>query len=161
MTFSIGDLKFKDSCQFLAENLETLVKGLKTDGEDKYENLHNMKKEFKTQRQLELICQKGVYPYEWVDGDDKFKHEGLPPRKDFYSKLKLEGITKEEYKHAQEVYKEFDCKTFQDYHDLYLKTDVVLLADVFEHFISQASIITGWTRRTSSQRRASPGLQCF
>ena len=64
----------------------------------------------------------GVYPYEWVDSDDKFKHEGLPPRKDFYSKLKLEGITKAEYKHAQEVYKEFDCKTFQDYHDLYLKT---------------------------------------
>ena len=51
-----------------------------------------------------------------------------------YSKLKLEGITKAEYKHAQEVYREFDCKTFQDYHDLYLKTDVVLLVDVFEHF---------------------------
>ena len=134
MTFSIGDLKFKDSCQFLAFSLETLVKGLKTEGEDKFENFHNMKREFKTQRQLELVCKKGVYPYEWVDGDDKFKHEGLPPRKDFYSKLKLEGITKEEYKHAQEVYKEFGCKTFQDYHDLYLKTDVVLLADVFEHF---------------------------
>ena len=44
MTFSIGDLKFKDSCQFLAEKLENLVKGLKTEEDDIYENFHNMKK---------------------------------------------------------------------------------------------------------------------
>ena len=105
MTFSIGDLKFKDSCQFLAEKLENLVKGLKTEEEelseaelmngstvhDIYEKFHNMKKEFKTRRQLELICQKGFYPYEWVDGDDKFKHEGLPPRKKVLLKIELGG----------------------------------------------------------------------
>ncbi len=48
-----------------------------------------------------LICKKGVYPYEWVDDNEKFKHEGLPPRQAFYSKLRLAGISKEEYKHAQ------------------------------------------------------------
>ena len=93
-----------------------------------------MNKEFETPRHLELMCQKGVYPYEWVDGEEKFKHEGLPPREAFYSKLKLSDITEKEYEHAQQVYKEFECKTFQDYHDLYLKSGVLLLADAFEKF---------------------------
>ena len=44
---------------------------------------------------MNLICKKGVYPYEWVDDNEKFKQEGLPPRKAFYSKLKLAGISKE------------------------------------------------------------------
>ena len=52
-----------------------------------------MKQEFETPRHLELICQKGVYPYEWVDGEEQFKREGLPPREAFYSKLKLSDIT--------------------------------------------------------------------
>ena len=90
-----------------------------------------MKKEFTTPRQLELIGQKGVYPYEWVDGEEKFNHEGLPPREAFYSKLKLSNIMEEEYEHAQQVYTEFGCKTFRDYHDLYLKSDVLLLPYVF------------------------------
>ena len=69
---------------------------------------------------MELICQQWVYPYEWVDGDDKFQHEGLPSRKDFYSKLRLSGITKKEYAHAKLVYRTFKCKTFQYYHDIYI-----------------------------------------
>ena len=64
----------------------------------------------------------------------KLKHEGLPPREAFYFKLKLADITETEYEHTQQVYKEFGCKTFQEYHDLYLKSDVLLLADVFEKF---------------------------
>ena len=76
-----------------------------------------------------------MYPYEYIDGDEeKFKEIGLPPRKAFYSKLRLSGISKKEYKHAQNVYKKFKCQSFQDYHDLYLKSDVLLLSDVFEDF---------------------------
>ena len=116
-------------------NLESLVEGLKNeDGNDKIESYNSMKKEYTTPRHLELICQKGVYPYEWVDSEEKFKHEGLPPREAFYSKLRLSDITEKEYEHAQQVYDEFECKTFRDYHDLYLKSDVLLLADVFEEF---------------------------
>ena len=83
---------------------------------------------------MQLICKKGGLSHEWVDDNEKFKQEGLPPRKAFYSKLKLSGISKEEYKHAQNVYKTFSCKNFQYYHDIYLKSDVLLLADVFENF---------------------------
>ena len=52
----------------------------------------------------------------------------------FYSKLNDENITEEEYAHAQRVWEELGCKTLGDYHDLYVKTDVALLADVFENF---------------------------
>jgi hypothetical protein len=133
MTFSIGDLKFCDSAQFMPDSLETLAENLKTSNEDRYHNFNCMKQNF-NQEEINLICQKGVYPYEYIDNVEKFKDTELPPIKAFYSKLRLSGISKEAYKHAQDVYQKFKCKTFQDYHDLYLKADVLLLADVFENF---------------------------
>ncbi len=133
MTFSNGDLTFKYSFQFMAAGLGNLVEALISQGKYRFEHFHNMKKHF-TIPEMELICKKGVYPYEWVDDNEKFKQEGLPPVKAFYSKLRLSGISKAEYKHAQNVYKTFNCKTFQDYHDLYLKTDVLVAADIFENF---------------------------
>jgi hypothetical protein len=92
-----------------------------------------MKQHFNIE-ELELICQKGVYPYEYMDDVEKFKHTELPPIKTFHSKLKLSGISKQAYKHAQNVYNTSKCRTFQDYHDLYNKADVLLLSDVFENF---------------------------
>ena len=58
----------------------------------------------------------------------------LPPIEAFYSTLKGESITEEEYKHAQNVWNAFECKTLLDYHNLYLKADVLILADAFEKF---------------------------
>ena len=52
----------------------------------------------------------------------------------FIQTLKQEGISEEEYKHAQNVWNTYNCKTLKDYHNLYLKTDVLLLADAFEQF---------------------------
>ena len=65
-----------------------------------------------------------------MDSFERFKETSLPPREAFYSRL-LEGITDEEYKHAQDVYKKFECKNLGDYHDLYVRTDVLLLADIY------------------------------
>ena len=68
-----------------------------------------------------------------MDSFERFKETSLPPREAFYSLLKGEGITNKEYQHAQDVYKQFECKNLGDYHDLYVRTDVLLLlADVFE-----------------------------
>ena len=61
----------------------------------------------------------------------------------FYSGLSQEGITDDDYQHAQEVWTTFDCQTIGDYHDLYLRTDVLLLADVFENFRKTAMATYG------------------
>jgi hypothetical protein len=133
MTFSIGNLKFIDSFQFMASSLDKLAESLKTKGEDPFENFKNMKTNFDDE-QMKLICRKGFYPYEFIDSWEKIHYPKLPKQQDFYSKLKLEGISNEDYKHCQNVYKHFECKSFYDYHMLYLKTDVLLLADIFENF---------------------------
>ena len=58
----------------------------------------------------------------------------LSCKHEFYSNLKGEGISDEDYEHAQNVWNAFDCKSFKDYNNIYLKTDVILLSDVFENF---------------------------
>ena len=77
---------------------------------------------------------KGVYPYDYVDNLDRLSETQLPPKEAFYSRLNKSHISDEDYSHAQKVWKDFSCKTMRDYHDLYLKSDVLLLADVFETF---------------------------
>jgi len=69
-----------------------------------------------------------------MDGFERFADTELPAKEEFFSKLAGKGITEEEYAHAKKVWAEFGCKTLGDYHDLYVKTYVVLLADVFENF---------------------------
>ncbi len=64
----------------------------------------------------------------------KLNYPGIPPKESFYSKVRLAGISDEDYEHAQNVYNTFKCKDFGDYHWLYQKTDVLRLADVFENF---------------------------
>ena len=131
MSFSIGDLKFIDSFQFMSASLEKLVENL-YDKDDKYKNFKFMKSIYP--EHYDLLCQKGVYPYEWVNDISKLDHVGLPPRESFYSSLKQESINQDEYDHAQNVYNTLGCKTFKDYHMAYLNSDVLLLADVFEMF---------------------------
>ena len=81
-----------------------------------------------------FLTKKGVYPYDYVSSIDKFSETQLPQKAEFYSKLNNEDMSDEDYQHAQNVWKTFNCKTIKDYHDLYLKSDVLLLADVFENF---------------------------
>ena len=131
MSFSVGGLKFIDSLQFMASSLGTLVENL-YDKNDKYINFNFMKKEYP--EHYELLCKKGHYPYEWVNGIDKLDHIGLPPIESFYSQLKQKGLKPKEYEHAQHVYETLNCQSFRDYHTAYLHSDVLLLADVFEQF---------------------------
>ena len=76
MSFKIGDMKFIDSYAFLRELLDKLVKNL-YDKEDKFNNFHFMKRQFP--EHMDLLCRKGFYPYEWVDGIEKLDYEGIPP----------------------------------------------------------------------------------
>ena len=87
-----------------------------------------------TSKQYELLVKKGIYPYEYMSSWDRFEETKLPPKEAFYSKLNMSGVSSENYEHACKVSKEFGIKNLGEYHDLYLKTDVILLAYVFEAF---------------------------
>ena len=77
---------------------------------------------------------KGVYPYYYMDSFQKFGDQQLPPKEEFYGFFKDEGISDEQYEHAQNVWDTSGVRTMGDYHDLYLKSDFLLLADIFENF---------------------------
>ena len=92
---------------------------------------------------LEILKRKDAYPYEWVDSYKKFNYQELPPKECFYSSIddgkrgKGDGhISDEQYLHLKNVWNTFNFNTFRDFHNHYLKKDVLLLADVFEKFIS-------------------------
>ena len=118
---------FKDSLKFMSSSLEALVNNLPKDG---FKNISK----YYTPEQVELIKQKGFYPYEYMDSIEKFNEPNPPPLKAFFSKLTGRGISEKNYKHVLNVWYSFNMKIFKDYHELYNETDVLLLADVFENF---------------------------
>ena len=111
----------------MASSLDKLSSNLKI-----YEFV-NLKKYYSGNQQS-LFLRKGVYPYDYVDCMKKLDEISLPPKEAFYSKLTGDGITDEDYQHAQTVWKEFDIESMKDYHNLYTLSDVLLLADDFENF---------------------------
>ena len=120
MAFTVNNnLVFIDSMQFMNSNLDTLVMNL-SDNDFKYSS-----QEFNGDL-LELVRQKGVYPYENMDSFKKFVDDKLPDRCNFFSSLKDECINEKDYLHATNVWNILKRKTMGDYHDLYLKSDVLL-----------------------------------
>ena len=91
-----------------------------------------------------LLLRKGVYPYEYMDSWERFDETLLPDKEAFYSELKLEDITDEDYEHAQKVWEVFGIKNLGEYHDLYVQSDTLLLADVFENFRAKGIEIHGF-----------------
>ena len=128
MAFMLGNhLNFIDSFQFMISSLDKLVSNLPKE-------LFKYTSEEFTGDKLSLMSQKGVYPYDYMDSFEKFDQTELPTKELFYSVLNDQHTTNEEYDHAKQVWETFDIKTMGEYHDLYLKSDVLLLADVFESF---------------------------
>ena len=126
ITFGIGGLRFIDILQFMYASLERLVDNLT---KDEFKFLHKV---IDAPQQQKLLLRKGVYPYDYVDGPAKLEEAQLPPKQEFYSKLSEEVISDEDYQHDENVWKTFNCQSLGDYHNLYLKSDVLLNADVFE-----------------------------
>ena len=133
-------LRFIDSFRFMASSLDKLAKNL---DDDQCKNLRDFYAPSgaagdQEEEHFKLMRRKGVYPYEYMDSWEKFEETELPPKEAFYSKLNMKGISDKDYEHAQKVwrsmYREGPKRTLGDYHDLYLMTDVLLLADVFETF---------------------------
>ena len=122
------ELRFIDSFKFMSSSLDSLTKNLVRGGKKLFGF------EDYSELQYDLLTRKGVYPYEYVNSWDQFNETQLPPISAFHSNLNMSSISEEDYQHAQRVWKEFGIRDLGDYHDLYLRTDVVLLANVFEAF---------------------------
>mgnify|MGYP003502801719 FL=1 len=126
MAFNLGQLHFRDSFQHLNTSLGKLVEGLSKD------------KFIITPRHItehaDLVARKGVYPYDYMNSFNKFDETELPSKEAFYNNLTTSGITDAEYDHAKLVWSTFGVRNMGEYHDLYLQSDVLLLADVFEAY---------------------------
>ena len=129
MAFMINkNIVFTDSMQFINRSLDKLVKNLK----DKY--FKYLTKEYSGE-QLKLVKEKGLYPYKYIDSFKRFNEDNLPDKSEFFSSLKDKSVNDEEYERVNTVWKVFKIKTLVEYHNLYLKTNVLLLVNVFEKFI--------------------------
>lgn len=142
-------LRFIDSFKFMASSIDNLAKNLEAN------QFLEIQKHFPNPSQCNLITQKGVFPYDFLDSYKKLNYPCLPPSSNFYNKLTECNITDEQYAHALKVWSEFDCKNLGDYSDLYLKSDVLLLADIFENF---RNICINTYDLDPAQYYTSPGL---
>ena len=134
VSFQLGNLRFLDSLQFLGpgSSLETLAKNLTEFPhlEEQFPQVWS----FGKAEDLNLLKQKGVYPYSYVKNFQVFEESCLPPKVAFRNDLTGEDISQENYAFAQQVWNTLNCENLGEYHDVYLYQDIFLLADIFEQF---------------------------
>ena len=138
------ELRFIDSFKFMSSSLDTLTNNLSCRGSEFFGFEEYSKNQYK------LLIKKGIYPYEHMIDWNKFKETKLPPRDAFYSKLNMSGVGNEDYEHANRVWKESRLKDLGEYHYLCLKTNVILLANVFEAF-RKVCLTMDWIQLTFIQ----------
>ena len=120
------EFRFLDSFRFLSGSLDTLATTLET------KDYIQLSKHFP--KHVNILQKKGVFPYSYLDSFVKLSEKSLPHYGDQWINS-LSGqidVSEEDVQHAKKVWNMFGCKNFSDYLMLYLKTDVILLADVFE-----------------------------
>jgi len=130
MSVSIESLRFIDSLQFMNASLSELVENLRKKGGGGFQILEKV---FGTSNS-KLLTRKGVYPYDYISSWDKFEETSIPPRAQFYNTLTKSHISDDDHMYATLIFREFGLSNLGDYHDLYLLTDTLLLACVFEEF---------------------------
>lgn len=135
MSFSFRNITFIDSFRFINSSLDELINKLRKDGKSLFKNFNS----YSAFQNLDddtynLLLQKGEFPYEFFSHPSVFQHTCLPILPLWFSKLKNKHISEDDYNRALLVWDRMKCRTFKDYHDLYLIRDVLLLADVFENF---------------------------
>ena len=85
-----------------------------------------------------MFLRKGVYPYEFINDWEKCNGTSLPEKEEFYSNLNMVDITDSDYNYAKRICKDFEIKHLSEYHNLLLRTDTLLLADVLKNFLKCA-----------------------
>ena len=116
----------------MSQSLDSLAKTLK---KEDFALLKHYFTETSPNNDWTLLCEKGIFPYSYLDSFEKFNQPLPPYGNDWRNTLtgKID-VTKDQYKKALDLYNSFQCRSLGDYHDIYLKTDVLLLADVFQLF---------------------------
>ena len=120
-------------------SIEKLVKSL-SDDDFKY-----LAKAFRS-KNLEFLKQKGAYPFEYMNSFKRFNEKKFPEKNCFYSSVKdgptndngekLQGyLSDENYLTFRNIWNKFSIKNMDNYHEYYLKKDVLLSRDVSEKFI--------------------------
>ena len=126
------EIRFVDSCKFMNNSLDELARNLPV---EKFIYLNN---HFATRPEEDeaLIRQKDYFPYSYVDSHARYTEDGLPACDKWFNTLQgdVVSVSKKEYQHAWLVYARFGCQTLGKYSDLYLTTDTLILACVFEEF---------------------------
>ena len=133
-SFKMIDFKFKkikyslkllDMCNFIKGSLNDLSKNL--NDKNKFITKEHFKDNF------ELLNEKTCFPYEFITTENIY-NENLPSIGNFYSSLKLDGVSEEDYNKTLDIYKKLNCKNIKEYLDIYLKLDICLQADIFNVF---------------------------
>ena len=107
MCFSTTNLKFLDVTQYLAPGVSY----------DKYLKAYGCE------------LQKGHFPYEYMDDLHKLEDRALPPQAAFFSRLKNEGISNDDYARCQAVWRNNQMTTMRDYLVWYNNRDVTPFLD--------------------------------
>ena len=124
------NFRFIDSFRFLPTSLDKLSSYLK---DHPIVNKEFAKEGYEPEK-IQILKRKGVLPYDFTSSLESLKMDRLPSIDQFYSFLNEQNISAEDYEHAQTVWDTFQIQDLCQYSDIYLKTDVLLLADVFENF---------------------------
>ena len=134
--------KIMSECSLIGLKNNRLHYKYKECNDESYKSINGLNKKFpntyrfcnKDLNKFFLLLRKGVYPYEYIDRWKKFNETSILDKEAFHSKLNDEGITDEDHAHYEKVFKEFGLKDHGEYHDLYVQSNTLLLADVFENF---------------------------
>ena len=134
--------KISINCKYIKHENNNLIYKCNRCNNKSYKSVGALKKKFpntyrfcnKDISKFILLLRKGVYPYEYMDSWGRFNETSLPSKESFSNELNLEGISDKDYLHAQKVWEVFQIKDLGEYHDLYVQSDTLLLADVFKNF---------------------------
>jgi hypothetical protein len=131
------EIRFLDTIGFMASSIESLSNNLKKECQsidDLRKVFVNTSNHFTNDDEFKLMTEKGIYPYDYISNFDKLNDKKLPSIKDFYSQLNKKDCSINDYNQAIKVWDTFRCKTLLEYHNIYLKCDVLLLADIWFNF---------------------------
>lgn len=133
LAMKVQNFWFIDSLEFLNASLDVLSKNLTEKGREYFTHTNALLANC-TPEQDQLCRRKGIFCYDYATSPERLAETSLPPKAAFYNSLKGEHVTDVDYKRALDTWDAFECKSLGEYMDLYLRLDVVLLADVFESF---------------------------